>query len=375
MDGNKDDALKCIRIATNALRNGNEGKAIKFLKKSIQLFPTKEANEILKKLTEQRTTNGHPKTNGSAHGYGTFNQEQKNTKPTKENTESENANLENDYTPEQYDAVKRVKKSKDYYSILGVEKEASSSDLKKAYRKLALQLHPDKNKAPGATDAFKAVGRAFGVLSDSEKRREYDLYGPEEENTPRTRQRYSHRRHHYDDVDPDEIFNMFFGGGFPSGNVRVFRRGNTFYSYGNRGQRDHDEQMQGNNVAAWLQFMPVLVLLLLTLFSNVLIRENPYSLYPHGDYAYTKTTTNLKVNYYVKHNFNQEYKGADLRRLERNIEQEYVDYLRGNCYQERVKKENLRRKGIYFSNADYIKKADSMATPSCDRLEELYGSS
>ena len=49
----------------------------------------------------------------------------------------------------------RIKKCKDYYEILGVEKEATENDLKKAYRKLALQMHPDKNKAPGSTEAFK----------------------------------------------------------------------------------------------------------------------------------------------------------------------------------------------------------------------------
>lgn len=51
----------------------------------------------------------------------------------------------------------RIKKSKDFYEILGVSKDAGESEIKKQYRKLALQFHPDKNKAPGATEAFKGI--------------------------------------------------------------------------------------------------------------------------------------------------------------------------------------------------------------------------
>jgi preprotein translocase subunit Sec63 len=51
----------------------------------------------------------------------------------------------------------RIKKCKDYYEILGVSKEATDSDVRKAYKKLALQLHPDKNKCPGAAEAFKGL--------------------------------------------------------------------------------------------------------------------------------------------------------------------------------------------------------------------------
>ena len=85
-----------------------------------------------------------------------------------------------EYTEEQLIAVKQIKKSKDYYEILGVNKESTVSEIKKQYPKLALQLHPDKNKAPGASEAFIMIGNAFAVLSDAEKKKHYDMHGSEE---------------------------------------------------------------------------------------------------------------------------------------------------------------------------------------------------
>ncbi|OWK06944.1 DNAJB14, partial [Cervus elaphus hippelaphus] len=74
-----------------------------------------------------------------------------------------------------------INKCKNYYEVLGVTKDAGDEDLKKAYRKLALKFHPDKNHAPGATDAFKKIGNAYAVLSNPEKRKQYDLTGNEEQ--------------------------------------------------------------------------------------------------------------------------------------------------------------------------------------------------
>ncbi len=66
---------------------------------------------------------------------------------------------------------------RDYYDILGVTKSASSTDLKSAYRKLALKWHPDKNKEPGAEAKFKEINEAYEVLSDSGKKAKYDQFG------------------------------------------------------------------------------------------------------------------------------------------------------------------------------------------------------
>lgn len=66
----------------------------------------------------------------------------------------------------------------DYYKVLGVGKDASQDEIKKAYRRLAVQYHPDKNKEnPQAEERFKEVSEAYSVLGDAEKRRKYDEYG------------------------------------------------------------------------------------------------------------------------------------------------------------------------------------------------------
>lgn len=66
---------------------------------------------------------------------------------------------------------------RDYYEVLGVPKDSKKGDIKSAYRKLALQYHPDRNKSPGAEERFKEISEAYAVLSDDDKRKRYDTYG------------------------------------------------------------------------------------------------------------------------------------------------------------------------------------------------------
>lgn len=66
---------------------------------------------------------------------------------------------------------------RDYYEVLGVSRTAPQEEIKDAYRKLAMQYHPDRNKSPDAEEKFKQISEAYAVLSDDEKRKQYDLLG------------------------------------------------------------------------------------------------------------------------------------------------------------------------------------------------------
>jgi DnaJ-class molecular chaperone len=134
--------------------------------------------------------------------------------------------------------------AKNFYEVLGVSKNASEAEIKRAYRKLALQWHPDRNKDPSANEKFKEINKAYEVLSDPKKKEVYDQYGesafrpgagfgaegPFGAQTQAGRYgpfTYSYTTYGggspFEGVDfggfsdPFEIFEQFFGGGSPFG--------------------------------------------------------------------------------------------------------------------------------------------------------------
>lgn len=130
---------------------------------------------------------------------------------------------------------------RDYYDVLGVSKSASSADIKAAYRKLALEWHPDRNKAAGANEKFKEINEAYAVLSDPKKKETYDQFGHAAfqpgmgggspsgyQQSPFTYTWSSGGGGqspfgNADFIDPFEIFEQFFGGGFSSRQARARR--------------------------------------------------------------------------------------------------------------------------------------------------------
>ncbi len=101
---------------------------------------------------------------------------------------------------------------RDYYEVLGVQKNAPQDEIKSQYRKLALKFHPDRNKSHDAAEHFKEISEAYAVLSDSEKRKIYDTYGHTGvDGRYSTEDIFRGAR-----VNFEDIFGGFGGGGFDS---------------------------------------------------------------------------------------------------------------------------------------------------------------
>ncbi len=213
---------------------------------------------------------------------------------------------------------------------------------------LALQLHPDKNGAPGADEAFKLVSKAFTILSDADKRAAYDRFGGDPEQRfpsssssaaasgfgggghPGFRTRAGPGGMFGEEIDPQDLFNMFFGGGgmgggFGGGGTTFhfggpFGGGATFGSHGGasaaarraRAARQQQQQQRGQGqgqgptggLSMLLQLLPLLMLglfALLSLAPALFTTPDPsYTFAPSGLHRDQRFTPEHGVSYYVQ---------------------------------------------------------------------------
>uniref|UniRef100_A0A3P9HCI9 DnaJ heat shock protein family (Hsp40) member B12b n=1 Tax=Oryzias latipes TaxID=8090 RepID=A0A3P9HCI9_ORYLA len=365
MEVNRDEAERCIDIAAAALKSQQPEKAQKYLEKAQRLFPTKTAKTLLDLIAK----------NGFSPRQANHSDLREDSDPRRRRSSAEDARPEEKpagasqaYTEDQLDAVRRIKQCRDFYEILGVQKDATEDELKRSYRKLALRFHPDKNYAPGATEAFKAIGNAYAVLSNTEKRRQYNQCG-EEGRFPSTNGPGS--GNFEPDISPEDLFNMFFGGGFPSSNAHVYTNGRMRTHV-----NIHQLRFLLGGLALFVQVMPILILVIVSALTQIMVSNPSYSLSfrPSAGYTHKRLTENLKVPYYVGDQFPKEFSGANRKNLERTVEDEFIGNLRNNCWKEKQQKESMLYRARYFGDTELYQRAQRARTPSCAKLSDISAS-
>ncbi|TMS37767.1 hypothetical protein L596_004632 [Steinernema carpocapsae] len=390
---NKDEAEICLHMARKAMNASSPdvAKVKRMVEKAKRLNDSIDVSEFDTFLSDLSTSSQASSDNGYAHddhyqsepnlsnGNAESSQayqrssrvrKQSTGKRSKERPRSQSGPRQGvDYTPEDVENVDRIRHCKDYYEILGVDKTASDAEVKRKYRALALKLHPDKCKAPHTAEAFKAVGNAYAILSDVDKRKKYDLYGNQENGLRRGNNDFSDYDvgHGFEaDISPEEIFNMFFGGGYPTGAMNRGGYRYHFYSGGGRGQQD-----QGlNGGGSILQLLP-LFLIFFGLIFQLLVNAPAYSLHRDGTYTEMRHTQTLHVPYYVAPNFEENYNGR-IRQIERQVEDDYIANLRMNCYKEKNQRETLLWRAKLQGDRERYETAAKMQLPSCVKLEGMY---
>ncbi|CAN1824935.1 Chaperone protein dnaJ 49 [Linum perenne] len=364
MDGNKDDAMKCLRIGKEALASGDRARAAKFFSKARRLDPSLAIEDLIADIEKEKESSSSSsyqtsgKANGAASNESKLRHRANGTTAASASAaaggvDGSSSSSSPKYTEDQVKMVRQINKKKDYYEILGVDKSCTVDDVRKAYRKLSLKVHPDKNQAPGAEEAFKSVSKAFQCLSNEESRNKYDVTGSEEP----VIERRAPRRHGggmynglYDEFDADEIFRQFFYGGM-SPAATQFR---TFNFGGGMGVPRTGDNGSGFNARALIQLLPVL---LIVLFSFLPASDPIYSLSRSYPYEH-RYTTEKGVNFYVKsgNRFEQDYPIGSQNRIamEGKVERDYVSLLSQNCRFE------LQRQQWGFVRE----------TPHCDMLQQ-----
>jgi len=379
MESNKDEALRCIEIARRHHAEGNIPHAIKFTKKSLNLYPTDQARELLTAYENEHNSGANSATSSDQQPHHTnkhSNHSNHNKNNTKQNSNTSDSNsspsAQRAYTQEQTDAVQRVRKLKDYYEILEVSKEATEVEIKKQYRKLALIMHPDKNSAPGAEEAFKAVSKAFACLSDPVARKQYDLHGHEAPTHHIHNRQHNHPFAYESEMTPEQLFEMMFN--LRPGSTGGFRT-YTYRSGGSAGPRRQTAEADGPGAFIFV-ILPLFLLTVIIFFYGARNNEPNFSLTRVNPYYVQRETQRWGIPYFVK--VDTEYKivekKIDIGTLETDVERSWKIEMEKKCAAEQHQKNRMGR-AVYFSSAadlaDLKQKVRDYSTPSCDALREV----
>lgn len=419
-----DGAAKALALALKHDAAGNTAGALKWARKAVAIGATPEAQTLVERLERDGARSGgssgaaSASEPGPAQGTSTATARAASESTTRRTATGAGSSTssaprpERTYTTEQIEIVQRIHKAgSDYYQCLGVEKTVTPNGVKKAYRKLALQLHPDKNSAPGADEAFKLVSKAFTVLSDEDKRAMYDRFGGDPEQRgggassasassfargPGFAGGRAGNGMFAEEVNAEDLFNAFFGGGglgggfAPGGATFTFGGPGGFRQYRAGGRRARPTERAQEAEQSWtntlFQLLPLLLLAVFSLLSYAptffSTADPSYRFVPAGSYTHQRFTPQHGVSYYVdqsqwkQHPFiaEQSISNGGLSGFEARVETDYTNKLATQCSRFReLQQRKLQSASGFFgigADPDKLARIRDERYDACDRLRD-----
>ncbi|GJP67304.1 hypothetical protein CLOP_g24137 [Closterium sp. NIES-67] len=414
MDGNREAGERCVEVARAALAAGDRERALRFLQKAQRIYPSPEVAALLARVAGSHAEKGgEAESAGGAGGGGAARDAEgsgeggrregagagpssraggeqgaadaSRTRQRSKGQSSREAEGEQEApaSAEQVQLVARILRTTCYYEVLELPKGAAEDEVKKAYRKLSLKVHPDKNKAKGAEEAFKVVSRAFKCLTDPDLRANYDRYGHEDpQHLLRQRQQQRQRQQYAggmgprmytsffedDDFDPNDIFNAFFG--VHPAHAQAFRAHMHQQRMHRRQHHQHNNQQDGQarpsvNPIFLMQLLPLVLFIAYNLLPSP---EALYRLRRDDVYSEEQVTKILSVPYFVKRDpdFATTYPAGSKERMkiENNVEADHRERVETMCHNERMQQ-------AHFYKWGQVQRARAMHMPNCEELKRI----
>ncbi|XP_022225624.2 dnaJ homolog subfamily B member 1 [Drosophila obscura] len=255
--------------------------------------------------------------------------------------------LPHPFTAEMLYVVQKVLRCSNHYEVLRLSQNDTFSEVKRSYKKLALRLHPDKNRAPGAEMAFRRISEAADCLTDQNRRMEYDrnmAMGDSEYSDGEN----AEQEQEADDATPRRPYR--------AANQRVPERQALF-------QTQH------------LVIGMVCSLLFMVLIVHFLATVPEYSFRRTSTYSVARHTQSRNIAYYLSPKSAAKYTEDQREKLEQQIESAYIEDLKVNCQQETRLRDALFLRMRQGDMENIRQHAENMPTPACDALLKIGQSS
>lgn len=308
-----------VNLGKEALNSGDFQKAIDLLQRAQNLHPDPNTEKLLQKARKSLT----------------------HTKTPAFNSEDEQV-------------IKKIMQKSNFYEILEVDKSASQEQIKKAYQKLARKVHPDKNQAPAATQAFTRLQKAYECLTDENRKAHYDEF--EEDNESNFNPEFSFSRENIQVIVAGVLFNSIIS---PNHFVHKWYK---------------EEENKIPSTKLGFKLLSLIFILSLMVLSWMSQEEKLFSLqqspYFNTVYQSQKIGFEFYVNDRVAKNLAESFEG-----LQKEAENFYLAGLQKQCQKTKtVKKEILAKmKNTDSMNSKlYQHYANTIDQSACNRLEEIF---